>query len=1374
MNYYFKCIPSVRFTVGLIFVAGSLIWAQQPGNVSVVFTGISPSFAGTSAFSTAQVPAEFTPSLQATAVGQVPLTNLVIKPGLSAPISGTQALDSDTNLAVGDTQVLQWADFQLQAYDKSINPIGGTVAGNAFWSGNSPCSVAVGADGIAQYDKMAQRFLVAMRTGLNDECIAVSQTDSATGQYYQYLVNYTDSVNPGLQMDYPKIGVWPDAYYLTFDMLDPANNFAPQYGVVCALNRQNILSGVNAQAVCLPTQKSNTTGFFHLMPSDLDSSALPPVGAPNYILTFAKPVGATAYHLYLYKFHVDFGVTSKSTLTGPLQIDTNAFAGYLPACNAGAINCVPQPPPAVPPKNTLDSLGGYLMYRLAYRHFSNYENLVITQAVQTTKTSPVGVRWYEIRNMSTTPSIYQSGFLAPDSFSRWMSSAAMDSLGNLAVGYSIAGNPGTSYYSGFPGIALNGRLASTPLNNLLTENIVFPGVTSEVGKGRWGAVSSMVVDPSDQCTLWYANQYQPVAGDYDWATQIMSFRFSDCGSSGFPTISSISPVVGSTAGGTLVTINGTNFLSGAVVHFGQAAAASSYINSTTLQATAPPSATEGVVTVSVTNPGNSNAAKLLQSFTYHYPPSLTSITPSTSPVTGGSKVTLAGQNFRCAPQCPSGIVVTFGGVAAPSVVFNNNASLTVVTPAHAAGPVSVTVSDPDGQQTTLASGFAFGSATISQISPNIGPIGGGNSVTITGVGFVNPSSVTFGTKASSSVTFVSSTQLTAIAPSQAAGLVDVTVASTGGTVTAPASYQYSSAPIVTGVSPASGSMGGGTAVSLTGYLLSNTTSVLFGGTPGVITAPGLNKMVVTTPAYSGTGNGVVDITLVSPNGTTTVPGGFSYTFGIVTKGMDDGYLGVHYSNTLTTAGGTGPVTWAVTSGKLPAGVSLKPTTGIINGVPTAPYNTYTFTVKATDSASPPHTSTATFSFNILFGFQSTPIPPTFFGMVLYDQVNNWPAVQFGALGKGLGTTWPFIEQVQGTYNWTVLDQYVADAQAHTVPGTSTPLSLYFTNANVPPWAAKDTSTCSSYAGTNPPIQACTSMVNNIQDFDNFMTALVTRYLGTIQIYELWNEPNVANVWTGSYADMVTLTAHEYNDIRSINPSAIILSPSSTAAPWLQSYMETPGAPLGVDAVAIHGYPNVGDIDAPEAIVGFKSVNIKLTMAAIPGLGVKPIWDTESSWGGQLAITDMDMRVAFVLRSLLLHWSVGIQRYYWYGWDSPVWGELWYPPPTGETPAGFAYNVGYNWMEGASMPAPCSQNGGTTFNAVYSCQLTRPGGYTALAVWDTNQSCSNGVCTTSNYTPPAQYIQYQDATGVEHAITPGQTIQIGAKPILLENMTAPAQ
>ncbi len=846
-----------------------------------------------------------------------------------------------------------------------------------------------------------------------------------------------------------------------------------------------------------------------------------------------------------------------------------------------------------------------------------------------------------------------------------------------------------------------------------------------------------------------------------------------------PTITTISPAVSSTAGGAVITITGTNFVSGATAGFGPNNATKvAFVNKTTLKATTPPSnnGAEGDVTVWVTNP-DSQTALLPESLVYDDPPTLTSVSPANGLPAGGYAVTLTGQFFRCAAPCTNGPKVLFGGTPATSVVFHNNAMLSALVPAHAAGPVTVTETNTDGLTTVLNNGFNYSAVDITQVSPAIGPLSGANTVTIQGAGFTSGSTVMFGNTAATSVTFVSSTSLTAVAPAHAAGPVNMTVTSANGTGLLPLGYRFSGLPIISNVIPPSGSLAGGTSVTLKGYNLKTVNQVLFGGAAATIVSTTTNTMVVTTPPFPG-GTNPVTIVATDPNGSFTLPGGYTYQLSISTQGLDDGYPSFPYSNTLTVTGGTQPYTWSITSGALPPGLTLNATTGVISGTPAANYGTYTLALQVSDSSVPANVASTSLSFNILFGFSSQQIPANFFGMILYDQT-NWPTVPVGALGKGLATTWPFLEQTQGVYNWSVLDQYIADAQSHQVPGTNTPLTLYWTNANVPRWAAADPTTCSQYPGTTPAVYACTSMVSNIQYFADFMTALVQRYNGSpgsaglIQIYELWSEPNVPNVYTGSIPDLATLTSTAYSIIRQYNPTATILSPSPTAAPFLLSYLTTPGAPLGVDGIAIHGYPNVAQQDMPEAITGFKSVNIKLSMLQAPGVGVKPIWDTESSWGGSGAITDPDMRVGFVARSFLLHWSAGIHNMYWYGWDAPQWGTLWYPPPIGATPAATSFAQTFDWMVGASMPAPCSANGGSTFAAVYTCQLTRPGGYNALAVWDTNQTCAAGICTTSTFTPDPQYVQYRDLTGAVVSITQGQPLQIGVKPILLENMYSQA-
>jgi alpha-D-ribose 1-methylphosphonate 5-triphosphate synthase subunit PhnH len=380
---------------------------------------------------------------------------------------------------------------------------------------------------------------------------------------------------------------------------------------------------------------------------------------------------------------------------------------------------------------------------------------------------------------------------------------------------------------------------------------------------------------------------------------------------------------------------------------------------------------------------------------------------------------------------------------------------------------------------------------------------------------------------------------------------------------------------------------------------------------------------------------------------------------------------------------------------------------------------------------------------------SVPIPPSLFGNHLINDL-DWPTVPFAALGKGTGVAWSAIEPTKGSYNWARLDERVDTASSHGV-------SIFYAGGGVPPWAAADTSTC--HSGVWGPY--CTSTVANMQDWVDFMTELVSRYKGRIQVYELWNEPQ--NSFTGTYAELVALTQQEYNIIRSIDPSATILSPSmvSYGYAYLDNYFAA-GGTRGIDAVAIHTYPNPTN-DIAEVVTGSMTTTIKTVMSKY-GLSGKPLWDTEGSWGNTSsgAITDPDLRTAFVARSYLLHWSIGITRFYWYAWDSQAWGNLW-SSTSGPSEAAIAYGQVYNWMNGATMALPCSLNGATSaYHAVITCDLTRSGGYQARAVWNTDGS--------STYTVPNQYTQYRDLQGYIYSIPSDHQVTIGHKPILLEGTT----
>ena len=414
------------------------------------------------------------------------------------------AAPPDTNLSVGATQVVQWVNESFAVFNKATGAlVHGPVAGNTLWSGfGGGCENNNDGDPIVQYDKAADRWILtqfSVSTKPFLQCVAVSTTSDATGRYNRYAFQYSNFP------DYPKLGVWPDAYYISFNMFN-GNFFAGAR--VCAYDRAAMLAGSPATQQCFQLSSS----FGGLLPSDLDGSTAPPAGSPNFFVNFGSN------SLNLWKFHVDFATPANTTLTGPTNIPVAPFS---PACGGGT--CIPQPA-----KNQLDSLADRLMYRLAYRNFGtkNQESLVVNHSVTVSgskRSSTTGIRWYELRNPSGKPTVFQQGTFSPDSNSRWMGSIAMDQAGDIAVGYSVSSS------SVFPGIRFTGRVPADPAGTLEAEDTILGGSGSQTQNlHRWGDYSSMSIDPVDDCTFWYTTEYLKSSGSFNWSTQIASFKFTSC------------------------------------------------------------------------------------------------------------------------------------------------------------------------------------------------------------------------------------------------------------------------------------------------------------------------------------------------------------------------------------------------------------------------------------------------------------------------------------------------------------------------------------------------------------------------------------------------------------------------------------------------------------------------------------------------------------------------------------------------------------------------------------------------------------------------------------------------------------------------------
>lgn len=425
--------------------------------------------------------------------------------GVGGKTFTVQSAPPDTTGAVGATQYVQWVNSAFAVFDKATGAVVyGPAAGNTLFTGfGGRCEATNDGDPVVMYDKAAGRWVMMQFAVTNGatagyfQCVAVSQTSDATGAWNRYAFQYT-----GFN-DYPKAGVWPDGYYVAYNIFNGGTTFAG--AKVCAFDRQQMLAGLPATQQCFQL----STAYGGLLPADLDGSTPPAAGTPNFFANLSTN------KLNLWKFSVNWATPASSTFTGPTAVPVTAFTA---ACNGGT--CIPQSGTG----NKLDSLADRLMFRLAYRKFPSYESLLVNHAVKN-GTSNVGVRWYELRNPSAAaPTVYQQSTYTPDTSAyRWMGSMAMDKQGNIALAYSASGSKLK------PSLRYATRLAADPLNTLSNETVIIQGAGVQTGSlSRWGDYSTMTIDPVDDCTFWFTSEYLKANGTFNWSTRIKSFKIAGC------------------------------------------------------------------------------------------------------------------------------------------------------------------------------------------------------------------------------------------------------------------------------------------------------------------------------------------------------------------------------------------------------------------------------------------------------------------------------------------------------------------------------------------------------------------------------------------------------------------------------------------------------------------------------------------------------------------------------------------------------------------------------------------------------------------------------------------------------------------------------
>jgi hypothetical protein len=332
---------------------------------------------------------------------------------------------------------------------------------------------------------MASQFAINTSNGSYWQLVAVSATSDPLGSYHRYAFQM-----PAFN-DYPKLSVWTDAYYATFNMFGSYTRVG-----VAAFERDAMLAGnPDAQMVYY----NQPSGTFSMQPADFDGTP-PPEGAPCYF----GYIRSSNQNFEIYEFDVDWATPSNSSFTLVNDLDVASFNPN--------INGVPQPGTTT----RLDDLGMMLMFRLQYRNFGGYQTLVANHTVNA-GAGRTGVRWYELRKETDDWYVYQQGTYAPpDGQYRWMGSIAMNGNGDIALGYSLASA------STYPSVYYVGRRANAPLGEMnLTEVEIIGGTGSQSGIERWGDYSCLSVDPSDDSTFWFTTEYMRTS----WKTRIASFDF---------------------------------------------------------------------------------------------------------------------------------------------------------------------------------------------------------------------------------------------------------------------------------------------------------------------------------------------------------------------------------------------------------------------------------------------------------------------------------------------------------------------------------------------------------------------------------------------------------------------------------------------------------------------------------------------------------------------------------------------------------------------------------------------------------------------------------------------------------------------------------
>jgi len=434
----------------------------------------------------------------------------------------------DTNGDVGPNHYVQAVNQAFKVFDKNGNTLRGPTTFNSFFAplGSTPCANENQSDPVVFYDQIADRWVItnlafpAFPGSSFWECIGVSRTgDPVTGGWCFYALQH-DPAHPSRLGDYPKFGLWPDAYYLSM------NEFTDEIGTfngvrVYALDRASMITGGPANAVGFTIETVTGLGCAaSLVPASFRTGALPPLGRQEFLLAIGR-CGIVQSKVSGWLFHVDFINPNNSTLGIGSDHSPNARITVNEFVSADEF-AVPQ----LGTEQGLDTLGDRIMTPVVYQNRNGTESLWADHTVISALPNGLTlIRWYQFDvsggNFPLEPVQQQDWSNDNDGLWRWMPSIAVDENGNAAIGYS------TSSTTIFPSIRYAGRFATDPLGNLSQgEAIMTNGGGSQTSRAhRWGDYTMTTIDPSDGMSFWHTNEYYVTTSDRSWSTRVGKFQF---------------------------------------------------------------------------------------------------------------------------------------------------------------------------------------------------------------------------------------------------------------------------------------------------------------------------------------------------------------------------------------------------------------------------------------------------------------------------------------------------------------------------------------------------------------------------------------------------------------------------------------------------------------------------------------------------------------------------------------------------------------------------------------------------------------------------------------------------------------------------------